>query len=107
MRDENKQILAEKIAALLRDEHGAFGNEQLWKAVGELGERLEILEKAVAASAGTTSRAKPVDHPSLHKYAVLEALQDPSSGTDAEKMCSFEPNGKPCDHCSMCSSRGF
>jgi hypothetical protein len=24
-----------------------------------------------------------------------------------EKQCSMEPGGKPCDHCAMCSSRGF
>jgi hypothetical protein len=24
-----------------------------------------------------------------------------------EKTCSVEPGGKPCDHCAMCSSRGF
>jgi hypothetical protein len=26
---------------------------------------------------------------------------------ETEKKCSVEPGGKPCDHCSMCSSRGF
>ena len=25
----------------------------------------------------------------------------------SEKMCSLDPSGKPCDHCAMCSSRGF
>jgi hypothetical protein len=107
MRDENKQILAEKIAAVLRDEHGAFSNEQIWKAVGELSERLERLEKTVGASVGAISQTTPKTHPSLDKYAVLEALQDPNSNTSIEKTCSFEPNDKPCDHCSMCSSRGF
>lgn len=24
-----------------------------------------------------------------------------------QKACHFEPGGKPCDHCAMCSSRGF
>ena len=26
---------------------------------------------------------------------------------ESEKKCSVEPGGKPCDHCAMCSSRGF
>jgi hypothetical protein len=26
---------------------------------------------------------------------------------ESEKKCSVEPAGKPCDHCAMCSSRGF
>ena len=26
---------------------------------------------------------------------------------EKEKTCTIEPGGKPCDHCAMCSSRGF
>jgi hypothetical protein len=26
---------------------------------------------------------------------------------EKEKTCSVEPGGKPCDHCAMCSARGF
>ena len=35
---------------------------------------------------------------------IADALFDAKS---KEKTCTFEPNDRPCDHCSMCSSRGF
>jgi hypothetical protein len=47
-------------------------------------------------------------HPSQEKFGVEEAtvaeLVDFFEGT---KTCDLEPGGKPCDHCAMCSSRGF
>jgi len=47
-------------------------------------------------------------HPSQERFGVEEAavtqLVDFFKG---EKQCSLEPGGKPCDHCAMCSSRGF
>jgi hypothetical protein len=47
-------------------------------------------------------------HPSEEKFGVEEAnvaeLVDFFEGT---KTCELEPGGKPCDHCAMCSSRGF
>ena len=50
----------------------------------------------------------PAAHPSQEKFGVEEAtvseLVDFFEGT---KTCELEPCGKPCDHCSMCSSRGF
>ncbi len=47
-------------------------------------------------------------HPSLEKFSIAEAIADQIfAGVNKEKACSFEPNGKPCDHCSMCNSRGF
>lgn len=105
MRDENKKVLAERIAAILQSEPGVEGSEQLWKAVGELGRRLEAVERSIGQAPGPAPRGNSsVSHPSLEKYAVLEAV---SHIGQEEKACGFEPNGKPCDHCSMCSSRGF
>jgi len=50
----------------------------------------------------------PTPHPSEEKFGVEEAtvaeLVDYFEGT---KKCDLEPGGKPCDHCAMCSSRGF
>ena len=47
-------------------------------------------------------------HPSIDKFTIAEAIADRIfSGVESEKACAFEPNGKPCDHCSMCNSRGF
>jgi hypothetical protein len=50
----------------------------------------------------------PAAHPSQEKFGVEEAtvseLVDFFEGT---KTCELEPGGKPCDHCALCSSRGF
>jgi hypothetical protein len=47
-------------------------------------------------------------HPSQERFNVNEAIVDELvEFFEKEKACSFEPNGKPCDHCSMCSGRGF
>lgn len=47
-------------------------------------------------------------HPSMERFDINEAIVDELvEFFQKEKACSFEPNGKPCDHCAMCSSRGF
>ncbi|HEX7330132.1 MAG TPA: hypothetical protein VF290_01450 [Pyrinomonadaceae bacterium] len=47
-------------------------------------------------------------HPSLDRFGVEEAtVSELVDFFQNEKQCSVEPGGKPCDHCAMCSSRGF
>ena len=47
-------------------------------------------------------------HPSLDRFGVEEAtVAELVDFFEGEKRCELEPGGKPCDHCSMCSSRGF
>ena len=47
-------------------------------------------------------------HPSLEKFGVEEAVvSELVDYFEKEKICNVEPGGKPCDHCAMCSSRGF
>ncbi len=47
-------------------------------------------------------------HPSEEKFQVEEAVvSELVDFFEKEKTCSVEPGGKPCDHCAMCSSRGF
>jgi hypothetical protein len=49
-----------------------------------------------------------VFHPSQEKFGVEEAaVTDLVDFFQNERQCTMEPGGKPCDHCSMCSSRGF
>ena len=48
-----------------------------------------------------------VSHPSQERFGVEEAvISDLVDYFEQEKACSLEP-GKSCDHCAMCSSRGF
>jgi len=47
-------------------------------------------------------------HPSQEKFGVEEAtVTELVDFFEKEKICSVEPGAKPCDHCAMCSSRGF
>jgi hypothetical protein len=49
-----------------------------------------------------------VAHPSQERFGVEEAVvSELVDFFEKEKTCSVEPGGKPCDHCAMCSSRGF
>lgn len=50
----------------------------------------------------------PATHPSQEKFGVEEAtVAELVDFFEGAKTCELEPGGKPCDHCSMCSSRGF
>ena len=49
-----------------------------------------------------------LSHPSLEKFGVEEAVvSELVDYFEKEKTCGVEPGGKPCDHCAMCSTRGF
>ena len=48
-----------------------------------------------------------VQHPSQERFGIGEAVEELVDYFEREKTCNVEPGGKPCDHCSMCSSRGF
>ena len=50
----------------------------------------------------------PPDHPSQERFGVEEAtVAELVEFFESEKKCAVEPGDKPCDHCAMCSSRGF
>jgi hypothetical protein len=47
-------------------------------------------------------------HPSQERFGIEEAaVSELVEFFENEKQCSVDPSGKPCDHCAMCSSRGF
>ena len=49
-----------------------------------------------------------VDHPSQQRFGVEETtVAELVEFFENEKKCAMDPSGKLCDHCSMCSSRGF
>ena len=49
-----------------------------------------------------------VEHASQERFGIEEAtVTELVEFFENEKKCSVEPGGKPCDHCAMCSSRGF
>jgi len=60
------------------------------------------------ARATAQANAQPADHPSQERFGVEEAaVSELVEFFENEKQCSVDPSGKPCDHCAMCSSRGF
>jgi hypothetical protein len=76
---------------------------QILSAIEKINHRLDRLEERAASAANPPSLL----HPSLDKLSIAEAIADSIFGPNGkEKACTFEPS-RPCDHCSMCNSRGF
>ena len=96
--------IAEKIAKLIEAESQPFETAALFAAIEKINHRLDKLENATLPIAPSDTRSS---HPSLDKLSIAEAIADSIFGSQfKEKACQFEPS-KPCDHCSMCNSRGF
>ena len=97
--------------------------------LGELQQKLNQIEASVTSAprsnpgTGGQTQSRPVlithspwlaginssySHPSQERFGVEEAtVSELVDFFEKEKVCNVEPGGKPCDHCSMCSSRGF
>lgn len=94
--------LASTISEAIRTE-SASAIKTLVESIDRLAARVEKLEAASAPSTAVAS----IIHPSQEHFAVAEAIADSLFGMKSkEKACTFERD-RPCDHCSMCSSRGF
>jgi len=100
------ETLAEKIARLLESETPPNEVAALFASIEKINHRLDKLEGSTNPQSAI--RNPQLSHPSVEKFAVAEAVADEIfAGIQKEKACTFEPNGKPCDHCAMCNSRGF
>lgn len=82
--------------------------------LNELQNRLIQIESKVSVGPAAPRTHSPwlagvnASHPSLERFGVEEAtVSELVDFFQNEKNCSLEPGGKPCDHCAMCSSRGF
>ncbi len=83
----------------------------LFAAIEKIGHRLDKIEQGGSSPQISNLKSEisnsQTNHPSLDKLNVVEAIADSIfSHYTKEKACQFEPD-KPCDHCSMCNSRGF
>ena len=102
---DEKQIkgLAEAIAKMIAAGPKNTDTSMLQQSIESLNSRLDKLEQAAAKP----TRQLQV-HPSDERFNIAEAIVDAVFGkSESEKLCTFEPHNKPCDSCSMCSSRGF
>ena len=115
MSDETINNLAIKIARLLQSETQEVDNlVSLQKSVEKISERLEKIEITLKNQNASYNQNSPLiqnaikQHPSQEKFDVAEIFSgEASENSEDEKPCPYEPTGKPCDHCSMCNSRGF
>ncbi|MEO6656408.1 MAG: hypothetical protein ABIO36_10040 [Pyrinomonadaceae bacterium] len=98
--------LAQKIALAIASESKPVGLGDIQKSLDAINKRLDKIEALPVSNL----RSQPLapNHPSQDHFAIAEAIVDSLFDRNTkEKACAFEPNGKPCDHCSMCNSRGF
>ncbi|MEN3325514.1 MAG: hypothetical protein V7638_321 [Acidobacteriota bacterium] len=98
--------IARRVAAKPVAPQGDIGAELagIRASLNELQDRLVQIEAKVSVPRVHS----PWSHPSLDRFGVEEAtVSELVDFFQGEKQCSMEPGGKPCDHCAMCSSRGF
>jgi hypothetical protein len=113
MSDEITNNLAVKIARLLQTETQEVDLHSLQKSIEKISERLEKIETALNHQNSSDIHRSPFilhpfEHPSQDKFDIAEIIADGTTeNSQQEKSCPYEPTGKPCDHCSMCNSRGF
>ncbi|HEX8367479.1 MAG TPA: hypothetical protein VF604_02845 [Pyrinomonadaceae bacterium] len=116
MTNENTQKLAERIALLLQQETEKPTDDfsALQTTLEKINQRLDKIESRLdSQNSGAFHPSSFIlhssnSHPSQEKFAVAEAIvPEILEHFEKEKACTFEPNGKPCDHCAMCNSRGF
>lgn len=106
MQNKDIQNLTEKIAKLIVAESSGPELATLFASIEKINHRLDKLESS-SPTPRTANGDLQSQHPSLDKLAIAEAIADSIFGSQfKEKACQFEPD-KPCDHCSMCNSRGF
>jgi hypothetical protein len=107
MTNGNAQNLAERIAQLLQENERA-GDDFLRASLEKINQRLDKIESQLETSNPKPKIQNPKSfHVSQEKFKSLEEIADEIIANLEEKACPYEPTGKPCDHCAMCSSRGF
>ena len=109
MAQPDSHKLAERIAKILESESQVTPElSALFASVEKINHRLDKLEKSITANPQSDIHIPQSTHPSQEKFSIAEAIADEIFlNYKKEKACTFEPNGKPCDHCAMCNSRGF
>ena len=106
------QILAARLAAVLLETEKDEPDETqtvLSQVLGKLAQfetRFDRLESEIHERREPESNLPAAPHSSSQKFEIPEPVTVFLPHTNI-KACAFEPNGKPCDNCSMCSALGF
>ena len=108
MTNGSTQNLAERIAQLLR-ENEKGSDDFLRESLEKINQRLDAIESRLEVPSPKSQVPSPgFAHISQEKFKSLEEIADEIiTNLENEKACPYEPTAKPCDHCAMCSSRGF
>ena len=115
--DDQARLMAERIARRLGTPQSSGSSDvaselaAMRASLSELQNRLVQIESKLGGAPRVHSpwlAGVNADHPSVDRFGVEEAtVSELVDYFQNEKACSLEPGGKPCDHCAMCSSRGF
>ena len=116
MSSDHAREIAERIARRVGAAPVTATSTDIGSELGAIRETLNQLQNRliqIESKVGSTSAPRVqspwlASHPSMDKFGVEEAtVSELVDFFQNEKACSLEPGGKPCDHCAMCSSRGF
>ncbi len=105
MEKDEINSLAERLVRAISSDSKSTDLSSIRKSIDAIGERLDRLESY--SNSKFKFQIPNSIHPSQDRFAIAEAIVEGLfDQTNKEKACTFEPL-KPCDHCSMCNSRGF
>jgi hypothetical protein len=118
MSSDQARLLAERIARRVGAAAPAQGADTdisselaaMRSTLNELQNRLIQIESKVSGPRVHSPWLAGVNasHPSQERFGIEEAtVSELVDFFQNEKTCTLEPGAKPCDHCAMCSSRGF
>jgi hypothetical protein len=106
--DEMKRKLAALEEQLLKERNDSDRTDGGETADGSSRPRSAAPPPTSARSPWLSGIYVPATHPSQERFGVEEAaVSELVDYFEKEKVCELEPGGKPCDHCAMCSTRGF
>ena len=110
MESNEKSKLLDRLVKLLTPEEQLNKTQgenlaAIWQQLEAMNNRLEAIEKEFVVKPNRIAALQLAPHPSQERFQIAEVNELLLPQTN-EKACRFEPD-KPCDYCSMCSSRGF
>ena len=115
MSSDQAKLVAERVARRMSGSGGSTDVTTELAAIrgtlNEIQNRLTQIESKVQVEVPRVQSpwlaGVNASHPSQERFGIEEATVSELVDFFQEKTCSVEPGGKPCDHCAMCSSRGF
>src|ERR1041385_7232381 len=105
--EDQARVIAERIAR--RVASGASQSNDISAELAAMRASLNELQNRLVQIEAKVSAPRvhsPWSHASMERFGVEEATVSELVDFFHNDTCSMEP-GKPCDHCAMCSSRGF